>query len=126
MRINDPEHNRRVYGDHYDPPADLSAMLADLKTKADKATPGPWEPYGPKYPHAVKMPQGGYAEADAPADAAFIAAADPQVVAALAKVVQAVEAQRGRLGLALGADVLGALADLEAALAGKENSDERG
>ena len=121
--------------------ADLSAMLADLKTKADKATPGPWNGEQPSATLKLRdvrtverydeAPTFGTVSLYAkPEDAAFIAAADPQVVAALAEVAEAADLERwsakheDRMTYIERARILdAALARLRLALAGKENSD---
>lgn len=111
--------------------ADLSSLLADLKTKADKATPGPW---GINYHEEVVGRDGKLIHADGRRNmdnAAFIAAADPQVVAALAEVAEMSEKHECYIHAGenmkhgdYDCQLCAALARLRLALAGKENSDE--
>lgn len=92
--------------------ADLSSLLADLKTKADKAE---WR--GGELPHGEHPCDYGYGYVEVP----------PQVVAALAEVAEAAGAYMALLdleGMADDGDLDAALARLRLALAGKENSDE--
>lgn len=91
--------------------ADLSSLLADLKTKADKAE---WR--GGELPHGEHPCDYGYGYVEVP----------PQVVAALAEVAQVLAHIRanGSIGKQSDRRAKAALARLRLALAGKENSDE--
>jgi len=68
----------------------MTVDLAALAKLASEATPGPWRWAADDYMGAwVVMRERPSFEADSPADAAYIAAASPDVVAALCRVAQA-------------------------------------
>ncbi len=71
-------------------------LLADLKAKAQAATPGPWEQHE-HYPHVIvdgvldpicEVNRSPYAYTDSRTDAAYISAASPDVVLALIEKIE--------------------------------------